>query len=97
MIPPDVERFIVRAFHPADQDQARAGLNTATLHDGSPPGPRLIRCAAVASGGSLDRLRMELETLTRDYRDVIVEAEYIVKGSRLVKVRDLSNPIPEDG
>jgi hypothetical protein len=40
---------------------------------------------------------MEVETLTRDYRDVIIEGEYSVQGSRLVKVRDLNNPITEEG
>jgi hypothetical protein len=97
MIPADVERFLVRAFSPADQDEARGLLGAAILHDGSLAGPRLIRCAAVASGGSIERLRMEVETLKHDYRDVIVEGEYIVRGDALVKVRDLNAPIPEEG
>ena len=39
---------------------------------------------------------MEVETLKRDYRDVIVEAEYLPKGLELVKVRNLNEPIPDD-
>ena len=75
MIPVDIEKFIARKFGAADQIEALALLEAATIHDGSKPEPRLLRCAAVASGGSMDRLRMEIETLKRDYRDVIVEGE----------------------
>jgi hypothetical protein len=67
-----------------------------TLHDGSLPGARLWRCAAVASGGSLDRLRLEIETLKHDFRDVIVEGEYVPVGRELVRVRDLNGPILDD-
>jgi len=31
-----------------------------------------------------------------DYRDVIVEGEYVPDGKKLVKVRDLNAPIPDD-
>ena len=44
----------------------------------------------------MERLRMELETLKRDYRDVIVEGEYVPRGIGLVKVRDLNEPIPDE-
>ena len=96
MIPVDVEKYIVRRFAAAERADALALLDSATLHDGSEPEARLLRCAAVASAGSMERLRMEVETLRRDYRDVIVEGEYIRKGRELVKVRDLSEPIPGD-
>ena len=96
MIPDDVSKFIARKFRPSDQGEAVALLQRATIHDGSAPVPRLLRCAAVASGGSIDRLRMEIETLKRDYRDVIVEGEYLPKGHELVKVRNLNEPIPDD-
>ncbi len=96
MIPDDVAKFIARKFRPSDQGEAVALLQGATIHDGSAPVPRLLRCAAVASGGSIDRLRMEIETLKRDYRDVIVEGEYLPKGHELVKVRNLNEPIPDD-
>ncbi len=96
MIPDDVAKFIARKFRPSDQGEAVALLQRATIHDGSAPVPRLLRCAAVASGGSIDRLRMEIETLKRDYRDVIVEGEYLPKGHELVKVRNLNEPIPDD-
>ena len=96
MIPVDIEKFIARRFKAADQSEALALLETAALHDGSRPEPRLLRCAAVASGGSLERLRMEVETLKHDYRDVIVEGEYVPNGRQLVKVRNLIEPIPDE-
>ena len=96
MLPADVDRFIARRFEPAQRAEARALLETATLHDGSAPGERLLRCAAVASGGSLERLRVEIETLRRDCRDVVVEGEYVPQGIGLRRVRNLNEPIPDD-
>lgn len=96
MIPDDVEKFVARRFDPGERSEARQLLEAAILHDGSAPEPRLIRCAAVASGGSLARLRMAVETLKHDYRDVIVEGEYIVKADKLIRVRDLNEPIAEE-
>jgi hypothetical protein len=96
VIPDDIRNFIARRFESSDQGEAVALLKSATLHDGSPPGQRLLRCAAVASAGSLDRLRMEIETLKHDYRDVIVEGEYLPDGLRLIRVRDLNDPIPDE-
>lgn len=96
MIPDDVTKFIARRFEPSEHEEALDLLRAATIHDGSPATPRLLRCASVASGGSMDRLRMEIETLKRDYRDVIVEGEYVPMGRKLVKVRDLNQPIPDE-
>jgi hypothetical protein len=39
---------------------------------------------------------MEIETLKHDYRDVIVEGEYVPVGRKLVRVRDLNEPIPDE-
>ena len=39
---------------------------------------------------------MELETLKHDFRDVIVEGEYVPSDGRLVRVRDLNDPIPDE-
>jgi hypothetical protein len=96
MLPDDVVRFFERRFPASDRVEARALLEGARLHDGSTPGPRLLRCAAVASHGSLERLRMEVETLKHDYRDVIVEGEYVPQGCELKKVRDLNAPIGDE-
>jgi len=59
MIPADVEKFIARKFRSADRENAVALLEAAALHDGTAPSPRLLRCAAVASDGSIERLRMD--------------------------------------
>ena len=96
MIPTDVEKFIARRFKASDQTEALALLETAIIHDGSAAEPRLLRCAAVARAGSLERLRTEVGSLKRDYRDVIVEGEYVRKGRELVKVRNLNEPIPDE-
>jgi hypothetical protein len=96
VIPDDIVKFIARRFAASDQAEALALLEEATIHDGSAPGPRLLRCAAVASGGSIERLRVEVETFKHDYRDVIVEGEYVPKGGELVRVRNLNEPIPDE-
>ena len=43
-----------------------------------------------------ERLRMEVESLKRDYRDVIIEGAYVPRGRKLVKVRNLNEPIPDE-
>jgi hypothetical protein len=96
VIPADVETFVARKFEASDQETARRLLEGATIHDGSSAGPRLIRCAVIASGGSLERLRRELEMLKIDYRDVIVAGENVPKGSGLVRVRNLNEPIEDE-
>ena len=96
LIPADVEKFVTRKFDASEREEALALLKAATIHDGSAPDARLLRCAVVASGGSITRLRMELETLKHDFRDVIVEGEYVPRGGGLVRVRDLNEPIPDE-
>jgi hypothetical protein len=96
LLPIDITTFIARRFEPSARREALRLLRAATIHDGTKPTPRLLRCAVVASGGSIERLRMEVRTLARDYRDVIVEGEYVPANGELVKVRDLNQPIPDD-
>ena len=95
-LPADVEAFVARRFAAGDRHEALSLLRAATIHDGSPPELRLLRCAAVASGGSMERLRMEIETLKHDWRDVIVEGEYVPMDGKLVRVRNLAEPIPDE-
>ena len=95
-LPPDVERYVARHFRREDRKDALELLAAAVRADGSAPDARLYRCAAVASGGSLDRLLYEVETIAVDYRDVIVEGEYEPSGKQLVRVRNLGEPIPDD-
>jgi len=54
---------------------------------------RLLRCAAFASGGSLDSLRYYISLLAIDWRDVIVAGEYDLQGKDLVWARDLNQPL----
>lgn len=55
-------------------------------------GYRLLRCALFASDRTLKGLRYQLDGLCYDYRDVILEAEYIRKKGKWIRVRDLSKP-----
>jgi len=96
VIPDDVIAFIARKFNAADRDSEASILSAAKIHDGSAASPRLIRCAAVASRGSLDQLRAEVGKLMVDWRDVIVAGEYDLLEGSLTRVRDLSDPIADD-
>lgn len=96
MIPEDVIHFVARRFMDSEREEALALLGAAIIHDGSAANDRLLRCAAVASNGSIERLRMQIETLKHDFRDVIVEGEYLPIGRELVRIRNLSEPIPDD-
>ncbi len=96
MIPTDVEKYVGCAFGAAKQTEALAMLETAVNHDGSTTGPRLFHRAVFASAGSIERLRMKVELLKRDYRDIIVEDEKAPMGGQLVKLRNLNEPIPDE-
>jgi hypothetical protein len=96
VIPNDVMSFIARKFDLADREMAASILAGAKIHDGSAASPRLIRCAAVASGGSLERLRAQVEELMVDWRDVIISGEYDSVAGELLRIRDLDDPIPDD-
>ena len=96
MIPVDVEEFIARRFEAPDRAAALALVKAATIHDGSVAGPRLIRCALVASGGSIEKLRGHIEHLKIDYRDVILAGEYRWSGDSVIRVRNLNKPIEDE-
>jgi len=95
-VPADIERFIARRFKASDVEEALALVQSATIHDGSPAGSRLVRCAVVASRASIERLRREIELLRQDYRDVIVAGEYVSKGGQLVKAHNFNEPIADE-
>lgn len=92
-LPPDVERYVRRTF--AEPEPALELLGKAVLHDGEPASPRLLRCALLNSGGDLAKLRSEVEHMAKDYRDVILEAEYKKQRGEFVRVRDLNEPLGE--
>jgi limonene-1,2-epoxide hydrolase len=95
MVTPDIQNYIARTFSPTDCETALALIQTATIHDGSPAGTHLLRCAVVASKGSLERLRLHIQRLKGDWRDVIVDGEYSIMNGKLVRVRNLNDPIDD--
>ena len=92
MIPQDAKDFIARNFAAADQDQAVWILTGARIETGAAASPRLMRCALMASGGSLERLRAHIAQMKVDWRDLIVAGEYVSEGGDLKRVRDLAAP-----
>jgi hypothetical protein len=61
--------------------------------DGTAPGARLLRGAAVGSRGDIVQLRYLVGLLQIDYRDVIMFGEYGVIDGKLTHVRNLSEPL----
>jgi hypothetical protein len=94
-IPADVRTWISLHFPENDREAAAALLTEATDVSGNPAGDRLIRCAALASTGNLNKLRSLVEELRIDWRDVIVAGEYEERAGVLVQVRDLNRSIPD--
>jgi hypothetical protein len=92
-LPEDIVRWVSLNFDDTGREQALSRLRVAVLHDGKPAGARLLRCAAVASHGDLKRLDENIRLLLIDWRDVIVAGEYDSRDGKLVRVRDLNNPI----
>jgi len=76
--------------------QALLLLEAPVIHDGTVATPRLVRCAAVASRGSLQRLTHYVEMLKQDWRDVIVAGEYALGAKPDTRLRDLTQPIGDD-
>ena len=95
-LPDDVVRFVERSFSQVDRAEALEILRGAVIEDGSPAIPRLVRCALLSAHRDVGRLRQQVAHLKVDWRDIIVEGEYLVRDGKLVRVLDLDKPIPED-
>jgi len=95
-LPEDVVRYVERSFSQVDRAEALESLRGAVIEDGSPAGPRLLRCTALSAHRDLGLLRKQVAHLKVDWRDIVVEGEYVVRDRQLVRVLDLNNPIPED-
>ena len=93
-IPADIKDFVRASFPAHQQDSALERLAKATLHDGTVPGPRTLRCATYAGRGDIDKLEYYINLLCIDYRDVIVAGEYDVVDGKLVRVRNLTDSFP---
>jgi len=95
-VPEDVVRFVERSFSQVDRAEAIEILQGAVIEDGSPAIPRLVRCAVLSAHRDVGRLRKQVAHLKVDWRDIVVEGEYLVRERKLVRVLDLNDPIPED-
>ena len=95
-LPEDVARYVERSFSQVDRAEALEILRGAVIEDGSPANPRLVRCAALSAHRDVGLLRKQVAHLKVDWRDIIVEGEYVVRERKLIRVLDLDNPIPED-
>ena len=92
-LPDDVVRWVSLHFNEAEREQALARLRSAEIHTGEPAGPRLLRCVVFSSRGNLKRLDQQIRELGRDFRDVIMGAEYTRDAGKDVHVRDFNNPM----
>jgi hypothetical protein len=92
-LPADISEYISARFAAEQRAVADSLLARAVIEDGTAPEPRLMRCALFAAAGSLERLKHFVQLLRIDCRDVIVAGEYEQRGSELVRVRDLNEPL----
>jgi len=88
----DIVRNLNDSFSVSDREEAVNLLLAARIEDGSVAGPRLLRCALVASRGSVETLREYVKLRAFDFRDVIMAGEYESIAGELVRVRDLNQP-----
>jgi hypothetical protein len=95
-LPEDIARYVERSFGTSDRAPVLELLSHAVIHDGQPAGPRLMRCALIASRGTLLGLISQLDQLKVDFRDVIVAGEYAPKAGNLVRIRNLNEPINDE-
>ena len=97
-LPDDIKTFVQQNFAQNEQLEIMRILETAKIHDGSAANHRLLRCALIASGLTLNGLLRQIEILKIDWRDVIMGGEYEERNQQLVQVRDLSKPfLPSHG
>lgn len=84
-IPHDVISWIEKRFPALDVKIAIELLDQAPDHTGKYPGDRVVRCAAHASQGNLNKLDEMIQLMKIDYRDVIMAGEYDVLDRKLMK------------
>ena len=96
-LPPDIQAYVQARFPASEQEAAIGTLLAACIHTGAFAEERLLRCAAIASGGDLLKLQYYVGLLAIDWRDVIVAGEYAVLECGLTHVRNLREPIDLDG
>jgi PPOX class probable F420-dependent enzyme len=94
-LPEDVIRWVSLHFKESEVEAALNRLRAAEIHTGEPASPRLLRCVALTSRGNLRLLDQSIRELGRDFRDVIIAAEYKVEAGHSIRVNDLSHPMNE--
>lgn len=100
-LPEDVVKWVHAHFSDADKPLALGILRIASIHTGEAASPRLLRCAAISSQGSLRRLEEAIQHLKVDWRDVIMAAEYEPSGrtfagsGKYKRVFDFNKPIEQ--
>jgi len=77
-------RYVERSFSQVDRVEALEVLRGAVIEDGSPASPRLVRCAVLSAHRDVGRLRKQVAHLKVDWRDIIVEGEYVVRERKLM-------------
>lgn len=95
-LPADIQAYVQARFPVSEREAAIGTLSAACIHTGAMPEERLLRCAAIASGGDLLKLQYYVGLLAIDWRDVIVAGEYAVLECGLTQVRNLSEPMDLD-
>ena len=94
-IPNDVIAWINGHFPEIDRATAIGLLEDAVDENGGTVEPRLLRCLVIGARGDIDRLTDLVEELRIDSEDVILSGEYESRGGKLVKIRDLNEPLSE--
>jgi hypothetical protein len=94
-VPHDVVAWINSHFRDIDRATAIGLLEDAVDERDEPVEPRLLRCAVIGSRGDVDKLTELVEELRIDSEDVILSGEYESRAGKLVKVRDLNEPLED--
>ena len=88
----DVER-VVQRDHATNADEVFALLRTYGVESWEREVPRVQLAILRLAEGDMDRLRQQLDYAKRDYRDVLLGAEYLAYGALTLRT---PHPSPED-
>ncbi len=89
----DVERVVRRDYGPAHADDVLALLLTYGAESWQREAPRVRLAILRLAGGDIEHLRRELDVAKRDYRDVLLGAEYLSYGALTLRT---PHPSPDD-
>jgi hypothetical protein len=89
----DVTRLAQRDFAPAQAAEVLALLGTYGTEEWEREAPRVRVAILRLAAGDLDRLQQQLDYAKRDYRDVLLGAEYLVYAALTLRT---PHPSPEN-